>query len=481
MKHLLVSALLTSVALAVPAGVRAQSEITTTAGAPSATDLQALNFYLQQQDQDSADAEMRRLRAKFPGWTPPTDLRKLSITQPSTEIDAIYRQIAAGQLQEARGSITSTQAEYPGWTPPAEMLRLLETAEGQLKLDSALDAGNASEALQIASATDGLLRCDRVNNAWRIAKAQEAQQATAAALGTYSAVIEACTNFPDIIATLEKSDTVTSVDEMAGLFARAEARFPDQTADLAALQARLMAGRGAAPAAIAVAPPQADERPLPRPVARPDVTARAPAAAGPAPASAPASGSAPAPASAPAAAAPSRAARGSVPRDPVQCLSATEGTQAPERLAQRGWCAYDLERPMEALAAFQQAQARLSGASRRDARFGMALSYLKMNMTEEAAQLAATTDFTPKQRLDSESIILDQRGVLAFKKRQYRKAIGYFDALESISGHLRRDLAMLRGYSYLNSGDRARARAQFELLNDQLATDESRAGLEASY
>lgn len=473
MKHLILTALLTSVALAVPAGVRAQSAINTTAGAPSATDLQALNFYLQQQDQDSADAEMRRLRAKFPGWTPPTDLRKLSITQPSGEIDAIYRQIAAGQLQEARSSITSTQANYPGWTPPAEMLRLLETAEGQLQLDSALDAGNASEALQIASATDGLLRCDRVNNAWRIAKAQEAQRATAAALGTYSAVIRACTNFPDIIATLEKSDTVTSVDELAGLFATAEARFPDQTAELDALQTRLMAGRGADPAAIAVAPPQADERPLPRPVARPAAPTSAPVAAVSAPRSEPAP--------APNPAGPSAASRGAVPRDPAQCLNATEGTKSPERLAQRGWCAYDLERPMEALAAFQAAQARLSGASRRDARFGMALSYLKMNMTEEAAQLAATTNFTPKQRLDSESIILDQRGVLAYKKRQYRKAIGYFDALEKISGHLRRDLAMLRGYSYLNSGDRGRARAQFELLNDQLATDESRAGLAASY
>jgi cellulose synthase operon protein C len=95
--------------------------------------------------------------------------------------------------------------------------------------------------------------------------------------------------------------------------------------------------------------------------------------------------------------------------------------------------------------------------------------------------LAASTNFTPQQRLDTESIILDQRGVLAYKKRQYGKAIGYFDALEKISGHLRRDLAMLRGYAYLNSGDRSRAQAQFELLHNQLATDATRAALEATY
>jgi cellulose synthase operon protein C len=473
MKHLLLPALALALAFTAPLGAGAQTTTLPIVAAPSANDLQALNFYLQQKDQASADAELRRLRASFPGWSPPTDLRKLSVTQPSSEIDSIYRQIAAGQLEEARSSIAATQVEYPAWTPPAEMMRLLETAEGQLMLDTALDAGNASEALQIASTTDGLLRCDRVNNAWRIAKAQEAQQATAAAVSTYTAVVLACTNFPDIVATLEKSDSVTSMPEMEALFAKAAERFPEQATDLADLKARMLAGRSADPMAIAVAP-TSGERPLPRPAHLGDTVPRA----------APQAPSQTADA-APRSAAPSGRAvastSGSVPRDWVQCLAATEGTQVPDRLAQRGWCAYNLERPMEALAAFQQAQGRMQGAPQRDARFGMALAYLKMNLTEEAAQLAASTNFTPQQRLDTESIILDQRGVLAYKKRQYGKAIGYFDALEKISGHLRRDLAMLRGYAYLNSGDRSRAQAQFELLHNQLATDATRAALEATY
>lgn len=450
-----------------PAPAETPTQPVAVATVPSAADLQALNFYLQQQDLASADAELRRLRAAFPGWTPPEDLSKLAVTQPSTEIDTIYRQIAAGQLTEARATIAATQADYANWVVPADMMALLETAEGQIRLDAALDAGNATEALQIASSTDGLLRCDRVNNAWRIAKAQEAQQAFAAATGTYRAILGACTSFADIAATLEKADTVTTEAELAALFDTALTRFPDKLTELTALQTRLLLGRGVAPAQIAILPDVA-ARPRPRPT---EAAAAAPAVADPG--SPPPAAPAPAPESG-GSSAPQAATSG------VQCLAATEGAKSASRQAERGWCAYNLDRPMEALAAFSSAESRLGGAARRDARFGMALSYLKMNMTEEASRIAATTDLTHQQRVETESQILDQRGVRAYQKRQYRKAIGYFDALEEVSGKLRRDLALLRGYAYLNSGNRARARAEFQRLHDQLATPETRKALAAA-
>jgi tetratricopeptide (TPR) repeat protein len=427
---------------------------------PSATDLQALNFYLQQNDQASADAELRRLRGKFPAWSPPEDLSDLALTDPSTEIDTIYRQIADGQLAEARATIAATQAEYPQWTVPNDMERLLGTAEGQVRLDVALDAGNAAEALEIASSVDGLLRCDRVNNAWRIAEAQQRQSAVAAALGTYRAIIGACTEIAVISATLEKSEPVTTESELVALFDTARSRFPGEAADLDDLQARLLAGRGVGPATIAIAP-DAKVRPRKRPVQTEEASAPPPATV-----------ERQAPTDEPAAVAPAQGISG--------CLAATNGTTSPSRLMERGWCAYNLERPMEALAAFGNAEARLSGAQRRDARFGMALSYLKLNMTEEASRLAATTDLTRQQRIDTESIILNQRGVVAYQQGRYRKAIGYFDALEQVSGRLRRDLALLRGYAYLNSGNRTRAQEIFLDLHNQLATTESRRAMEAA-
>lgn len=148
---------------------------------------------------------------------------------------------------------------------------------------------------------------------------------------------------------------------------------------------------------------------------------------------------------------------------------------------QRGWCAFNLDQPMEAVATFQAAlKAGLNGEQRRDAAYGIALAYLKMGMTEDASRIAAATDFTRKQRVDIEREILDQRGVNAYKRKDYRKAIAYFDALEQLTGGIRRDLAVLRAFAWLNAGNRAEARRQFEKLNNELSTDETRRGLRAT-
>lgn len=135
---------------------------------------------------------------------------------------------------------------------------------------------------------------------------------------------------------------------------------------------------------------------------------------------------------------------------------------------------------MEAIAQFQTAlQGRLDATQRRDAQYGIALSYLKMGMSDNAASMAAATDLTRQQRVDVERQILDQRGVAAYNRREYRRAIEFFDALQELTGSLRRDLDTLRAYSYLNSGQRDRARQEFTRLHRELATAETRRGLAA--
>ncbi len=441
--------------------------------APSEAELQALIFYIRQSDAASATAELRRLQAKFPGWTPPSDLGAQPVAQPSVEIDVIFRQIAVGQLAEARTSIATTRAAYRGWVPPADMTTLLELAEGQAALDAALDAGRADEAILIASKTSALLRCDRVNNAWRIAKAQEDQGAREAAVRTYLAITQACVVYPELVATLEKSDTVTTDDELIALFNIVMKRFPDESVDLGDVQSRLLAGRVAGVTGTGSAAPENILRPRQRP--RDDMTQRV-ASAAPAPAR-----------TAEAAAAPSGNSGNSgsrrvakVSSNDRQCLAQTEGTRDTQMLFSRGWCAYNLERPMDSLAAFRAVEKTLKGDQRRDARFGMALSYLKLNMTEDAASLAATTDLTGKQRVEVESIILDQRGVRSYQRGEFAKAIGYFTALEQVSGKLRRDLAVMRAYSYLNSGNRTKAHTMFQDLHNQLANNDTAKGLKAS-
>ncbi|MCZ0964193.1 tetratricopeptide repeat protein [Paracoccus benzoatiresistens] len=445
--------------------------------APEAEELLALNFYVQQQDTVSIDAELRRLQLKYPQWTPPEDLSRIGVTGPSTEIDEFYGHVAQGRFDQARETLAKARSDYPSWTPPGEMTDLLEIAEGQALLDKAIETGDLTNALQATANTPGLLRCDRINNAWRIAATQQAKGNNAEALGTYRAVLTACINEADLVATLEKANDVASEAELRSLIAQTISRFPAQEERYSELLQRLLAGRGSATSAAASRAPETPRSAQPSrtdtaPTPKPQESAPTPQAAAPRRTSEP-----------------SRRAAGSGTSldalvsagDWRGCLQRSAGSTNAATVYQRGWCAYNLDRPMEAVADFRTAlSGRLDSTQRRDAAYGMALAYLKMHMPEEAARISAGTDFTRKQRVDIERQILDQRGVLAYKNGRYKQAIQYFDAMEQVAGSIRRDLAILRAYAYLNSGDRNRARQEFRRLNSEMSTRESRAGLAAT-
>jgi len=447
---------------------------------PQADELLALNFYMQQQDTRAVEAELRRLQLKYPQWTPPQDLSRIGVTVPSTEIDAFYRQVAEGRFDQARETLAKARQDYPDWDPPAEMTELLEIAEGQALLDAALEEGNLANALQIVGNAPGLLRCDRINNAWRLAEAQQAGGSDSDALGTYRAVLTACINEADLVATLEKADEVASEAELRALFAQVMSRFPEQEERYSEILQRLLAGRGSAKPAVAsesteAARPARGSTTASRSTSRPAPETSAPAVQATAPQS---SRSTPAPVQPPAVSSIDALVSAG---DWAGCMQRSAGSSVATVVYQRGWCAYNLERPMEAITAFRTAlSGRLDSTQRRDAAYGIALAYLKMKMPEEAARISAGTDFTRTQRVDIERQILDQRGVLAYQNRQYKRAIQYFDALEQVAGGIRRDLDILRAYAYLNSGDRIRARKEFLRLNKEMSTRDSRAGLAAS-
>jgi hypothetical protein len=447
---------------------------------PGIDDLRALVYYMDQNDQRSVQAEMRRLRGQFPGWTPPPDLNQLraQMQAATAAVDEgpIWARIERGDHAGARALIDQGRAAVPGWTPNAEMIRLLDLNEGQANFDAAVARRDPVAAIAAARRSPAIMRCDRINNAWQLAEMYRVSGQNDAAIETYRGVAGTCTRQPDAIATLEKASEIASRPQMEALFAAARAAGPANAAALDALQARLGGGGGRA-----VAPaPAAGLQP-----ARP---AAPQAAAAPAPAPAPATGTAGA--ALPASALPLRGdgRLTSVRRlkeagQWAACLAQSARPGSIELLYERSWCAYNLERPGEALAGFTAAErtgGALGGDVNRDARFGMILSYLAMNMTEEGARLAAATNLTQRQRIEVETTILDQRGVRAYHVRDYAGAIGYFNALEQVGGPLRRDLAMLRGYAYLNAGQPAAAHAEFTRLHAQLATDETRAALRTS-
>jgi cellulose synthase operon protein C len=475
-------------------------------GAQSITDrdLKALVFYLQQGDQQSADAELRRLRAAFPDWVPPADLGSLQTGVPASETDVIWRRIEKGDLAGARAEIARVQADYPTWTVPDDMSRLIATASAQAEFDAAFARGDLAAAQDAARATPGILVCDRVNNAWSLATLQIAAGLTDAALATYKGVLAACSEGSSIVSTLEKANDITTEEQLGALFQVASSSHPGNEATLAALQARLLAGRGGAGAVVASATPQAQAAPAPAPAAgaplRVLVTPPEPPAVTPKPR--PATGGGEGAASSGGASSGASAGSGSSGRSNgsglpsrgdgrlrsvqaaassanwAECLARSSNPGSVDVLYERSWCAFNLNRQREALAGFQAAaNAGLGGTVARDARFGMMLSYLSMTMTEEASRLAATTDLTRDQRVQIESAILDQRAVRSYKQGKWANTVAYLDALEQVGGGIRRDLAMLRGYALMKLGKNAKALEEFRALDNALSTRETRAAL----
>jgi hypothetical protein len=456
--------------------------------APSNEDLRALRFYVENNEQSSVDAEVRRLKAAFPGWTPPADMSNLTQTEPTKEVADIYARLARGDIEGVRRVMQSTKARYPSWEPPADLARQIDLVEAQNDFDRAVNTRNADEALRIGKRSPALFRCDRINNAWNLADLQTASGNPSRALAAYNQTVRTCTTIPDIVATIEKADAVTSEAQLNSLVDVAKQRFPAHSATFNALNDRLLAGRGTrrvAPAAVVgattapaiVSPARPTETKV-----TPTVRAAEPVAVAQQPVvqtrSAPSLSSLPRTGDSRVSQA--RAAKGA--NRFADCLAVSARPGSMDLAYERAWCAYNMDRTLEAMAYFSAAaQSGLGGTVTRDAQFGLILSMLKQNMTESAADIAARTNLTDQQRHESEVIILDQRGVNAYNAKDYAASVEYFNALERSQGSLRRDLALLRGYGYLNLGEKARAREQFQSLHDTLATKETSAALSAAY
>ncbi|MBR9762625.1 MAG: hypothetical protein GYB53_03600 [Rhodobacteraceae bacterium] len=465
--------------------------------APTDADLQALRFYLSEDNQQAVNSELRRLQLQYPDWVVPEDLGQLERGVPGERIDAIYRQIEAGTFDAARDTIDEISGAYPSWSPSSELLETLANAEAQANFEAAVAENNAEVAIRIARGNPALLRCERVNNAWLLAEQYQATDDNASALGVYGGIARSCTDADILVATLEKSAAIASLEQLGQIADLARSQAPASAERLTSVENRLRAGILAqdpaqdpalatglpgASTGVLQGPETADGSFPPgispavslRPVGRTDpAPARRPATSGPVvarPATSSGSGGG--------GGGSSRTASAAERGDWAGCLASSAGARNAATVAQRGWCALNSDRPMQALSDFSDAAQRGGSATaRRDARYGQALAMLQLGMVDQAAGIAAATRFTPEQRLEIEGQILDKRGVAAYERRDYARAIAYFDELERITGVVRRDLAMLRGYAYLNSGQKEQAKAEFQRLHDQMATRESRRAL----
>lgn len=114
-----------------------------------------------------------------------------------------------------------------------------------------------------------------------------------------------------------------------------------------------------------------------------------------------------------------------------------------------GWCLMDLNRPLEAAAAFEVALQSRTQRVREDAAYGQSLAYLRLGLTSKAAVAATKAPQTSQRAVELQVAILADYAISAFDAGRYREALLYLDQRSELQPESA-DLMVLRGYSYMN-------------------------------
>jgi hypothetical protein len=138
------------------------------------------------------------------------------------------------------------------------------------------------------------------------------------------------------------------------------------------------------------------------------------------------------------------------PRQTRGCSTTIDAEQLePADALSRGWCQMDINRPMEAISAFEAALQSPSRKVREDAAYGQSLAYLRAGLSGNAAVAATKAPQNRQRAAELQVAILADRALSAFDAGRYRETLIYLDQRAQLQQE-RIDLMVLRGYCYLN-------------------------------
>lgn len=179
-------------------------------GQPAAApvvDESALRYFARQGDQRRLEAEIARLRALYPDWTPPADPLQ-SPPSVDSKLEAIWMLYSQGRYAEARQAIAARQSEETGWTAPADLLDRLNVAEARERLVNASSIDQHETVIRIASEVPQLLTCAEVDVLWRVGSAFARTERFERARDVYRYVLTNCDNPEERRATVQNASTL---------------------------------------------------------------------------------------------------------------------------------------------------------------------------------------------------------------------------------------------------------------------------------
>lgn len=204
-------------------------------------DESALRYFASQGDTRRVDAEIARLRALYPDWTPPADLSQLVggggvVNDP--EVDRLWSLYTENRFSEARAAIAARQAADPQWKPPPDLVTALDVAEARKRLVNASDNSQWRTVLSIATETPSLLTCANVDSLWRVAEAFAKTDQTTRTRDVYTYILTNCANPAERLGTLQKALAFLDEAQIADLL-KYERKGGDNPDDFSAIRDEL--------------------------------------------------------------------------------------------------------------------------------------------------------------------------------------------------------------------------------------------------
>ena len=180
-------------------------------------DESALRYYAAQKDRRRVDAEIRRLRALYPRWSPPHNL--YSPAGNGAGEQPLWDLFAAGKLEELRARIAQRMAKEPGWSPSYDLKTKIERREIRDRLVAASETRQWQLVLELARGAPAILSCADIDAVWRVAEASAQSGEAAQATAIYRSILTACTDPAERLTTVRKAIALLPSDEIAILIA----------------------------------------------------------------------------------------------------------------------------------------------------------------------------------------------------------------------------------------------------------------------
>lgn len=190
-------------------------------------DIGPLRFYAQQNDLARVAAEIRLLRARFPGWEPPTDL--FTETRTTESEQPLWELFARHDLDGLKAAMEERRQRTPGWQPSSDLSTKLALAEASDALVRASDAKDYPGVVDIAAATPGLMTCGNLDAIWRTAEALAATDDEPHAVEAYRYILTTCSKPDTRLATIQKASLVVKSSEAMDGLLRLGRRLPNGT------------------------------------------------------------------------------------------------------------------------------------------------------------------------------------------------------------------------------------------------------------